>query len=77
MSPEGYRGSEGWRTSTSPLLREVELFNLEKRRVQGRYSVVAHYLKGPTKELERDFLHGYVVLGQGDDDFTLKEVRFR
>ena len=46
-------------------LRELGLFSLEKRRLQGDLIGAFQYLKGPTGRMERDFLRGCVVIGQG------------
>ncbi|GAB0203859.1 mitochondrial enolase superfamily member 1 [Grus japonensis] len=46
-------------------LRELGLFSLETRRLQGDLIVAYQYLKGPTGKLERDCLSGSVVTGQG------------
>ncbi|GAB0185458.1 mitochondrial enolase superfamily member 1 [Grus japonensis] len=46
-------------------LRELGLFSLEKRRLQGDLIVAFQYLKGPTGKMERDCLSGSVVTGQG------------
>ncbi|GAB0203619.1 mitochondrial enolase superfamily member 1 [Grus japonensis] len=46
-------------------LRELGLFSLEKRRLQGDLIVAYQYLKGPTEKMERDCLSGSVVTGQG------------
>ena len=44
-------------------LREVGLFNLEKRRVWGDLTVAFQYLKGATGKMGRDSLSGNVVIG--------------
>lgn len=42
-------------------LKELEMFSPEKRRLWGAFQ----YLKGTLRKMERDFLAGPAVIGQG------------
>ncbi|KAK4827913.1 hypothetical protein QYF61_022361 [Mycteria americana] len=46
-------------------LRELGLFSLQKRRLSADLIAAFQHVKGPTGKLERDFLQGHVVIGQG------------
>jgi len=46
-------------------LRELGLFSLEKKKLQGDLRAAFQHLNGATRKLERDFLQGHVVIQQG------------
>ena len=51
-------------------LRELGLFNLEKRKLWGDIRAAFQYLKGATGKLQKHFLQGHVGLGQGVMDLN-------
>jgi len=46
-------------------LRDLGLFCLQKRKLKEGLQVAFQYLKGTYRKLQRDFLQGPIVIGQG------------
>lgn len=46
-------------------LRELELFNLKKRRLRGDLIAAFQYLKGAYKKMESGFFLSHIMTGQG------------
>jgi len=46
-------------------MRELGSFGQEESRLRGDFIAAFQYMKGPIIKLERDFLQGHVVIGQG------------
>jgi len=57
-------------------LRELKLFSLENRRLQGDHIAAFQYLRGPTGKLERGAIREYSGKLKGSG-FKLKEGRCR
>ena len=57
-------------------LRELRLFSLEKRRLQGDLTAACQCLKGATGKVGRDSLSGSRVIGHGVAVFKLRVFRF-
>jgi len=58
-------------------LRELRLFNLEKRRPQGHLTAAFQYLKGTYKKAGEGLFTGACSDRTRGNGFTMKEDRFR
>jgi len=55
-------------------LRELGLFILKNRRLQGDLLAAFQYLRGPTRKLEMDCLQGHAGTGEGVMPLNCKRV---